>query len=85
MATVQEIIQAKGFRPAARALVNLKVKKLSGLSLSELPDTAELCNIIDEVEEFLKDDGYTSENEIKISHYLNEEITTDFIDELIYS
>jgi hypothetical protein len=85
MATVLEIIQTHGNRKAARALVNLKINKMSGLSLSELPDTAELCNIVDEVEEMIASDGYDEDNEIKISNYLNEQITNEFIEELVYS
>lgn len=85
MATVLEIIEKYGNRKAARALVNLKTTKVSRLSISELPDTAELCNIVDEVEAMLDNDGYDMENETKIDHYLNENITHDFIEEQVYS
>lgn len=41
-------------RAIARALVNNQVSAIVGLSLDDLPDTASLCNEVDEMESQIK-------------------------------
>ncbi len=49
--TLQEFAKKYSPRKAARALLNKRVYALCGMTLNDLPDTVEVCNLIDELEQ----------------------------------
>jgi hypothetical protein len=52
-------------RVLARALINSQVVSIVGLSLDDLPDTASLCNEVDEMESQIKSwEGNPSDDQI---------------------
>ena len=80
MLTIFEYIQKYGARATARQLISQRFKRFTGLTLSDFPDTSELCAIIDNLEYQLKTDSADKE---KIKEILSE-ISADFLESLIY-
>ena len=80
MLTIFEYIQKYGARATARQLISQRFKRFAGLTLSDLPDTVELCAIVDSLEYQLKKDSADKE---KIKEILSE-INADFLESLIY-
>jgi hypothetical protein len=80
MLTIFEYIQKNGARATARQLINQRLNRLAGLTLSDLPDTGEICAIIDNLEHQLKTDSANKDN---IKEILTE-ISADFLEAIIY-
>jgi hypothetical protein len=80
MLTIFEYIQKHGARATAKQLITQRVRRLSGLDLSDLPDSAEICAIVDNLEQQLKTDSANKDN---IKEILTG-IDADFLESLIY-
>lgn len=79
---VQEFLKLNGTRKTAEKLVNMRVQFVMGLSMEDLPDSIQLWDIVESIEEELKEDGEEfSFNKIKET--LNE-ITFEFIEEICW-
>lgn len=63
----------------ARNIVNLRVLSLMGISLDDLPDTAEIADIVESIADAIEDDI----NEQAIKDILND-ITFETIEELCW-
>jgi hypothetical protein len=81
---LQELKEKKGTRFVSRLIINLRLASVSGIGISELPDTVELCNICDEVDKMLKED-ITKETVQRATSYVFESIDEDFVKEMIFS
>lgn len=87
--TVKQLCEEKGFRGAALEIVDLRIAYLSGggLSREDLPDTASLCDIIDEIEEVLAaDEGKDMLQESSKTAIKNllEDIDLNFLGDMIF-
>jgi hypothetical protein len=79
--TLQEYIEKYGTRKAAMQLVSKRIQSIIFLSLEDLPDTFELCELIDEIEDVLiNGDMPYAKEQIKT---ILEQIDQDFIESLI--
>jgi hypothetical protein len=79
---VQEFLKLNGTRKTAEKLVNMRVQFVMGFSMADLPDSIQLWDIVESIEEELKEDGEEfSFNKIKET--LNE-ITFEFIEEICW-
>ena len=79
---VQEFLKLNGARKTAEKLVNMRVQFVMGLSMEDLPDSIQLWDIVESIEEEFKEDGEEfSFNRIKET--LNE-ITFEFIEEICW-
>lgn len=79
---VQEFLKLNGTRKTAEKLVNMRVQFVMGLSMEDLPDSIQLWDIVESIEEELKENGEEfSFNKIKET--LNE-ITFEFIEEICW-
>jgi hypothetical protein len=79
---VQEFLKLNGTRKTAEKLVNMRVQFVMGFSMEDLPDSIQLWDIVESIEEELKEDGEEfSFNKIKET--LNE-ITFEFIEEICW-
>ena len=79
---VQEFLKLNGARKTAEKLINMRVQFVMGLSMEDLPDSTQLWDIVESIEEELKEDGEEfSFNKIKET--LNE-ITFEFIEEICW-
>ena len=76
---LDSLIAQHGARKVAIKLVNSKIMNSIGLTMSDLPDTSELCDVIDELEE-LFDSNYTVQD---IKSILDT-IDMQFIEDMIY-
>lgn len=80
--TIQESVTKNGTRKTARMIVDQRVKNLcGGLGIDDLPDTNELCSIVDCVEEALEQTPF---DKPAIKSAL-EEIDEQFIEQLLFS
>ena len=79
---VQEFLKLNGARKTSEKLVNMRVQFVMGLSMEDLPDSIQLWDIVESIEEEFKEDGEEfSFNRIKET--LNE-ITFEFIEEICW-
>jgi hypothetical protein len=78
---VQEFLKLNGERKTAEKLVNMRVQFVMGLSMSDLPDSTQLWDIVESVEEELKEGEDTDYNKVKD---LLKEITFEFIEEICW-
>jgi hypothetical protein len=53
---IKESIQQFGVRKTAYSIVNFYIFKGSGVWLKDMPETPELCDILDEVEDIIAED-----------------------------
>ena len=74
--TIQEYANKYGARKTAIKLVSYTIYQKIGLSVDDLPDTSELCNMYDDLEELIED-GY-EENKEQVKDILSQ-IDDDFI------
>lgn len=81
---LQELKEKKGTRFVSRIIINQRLISLSGIGINEFPDTAELCNICDELDEILEEE-ITQETVQRATGYVIESIDEEFLQELIYS
>ena len=78
--TVLEFIAEHGEEKTAYKLIDNQVKRIFGLSLSDLPDTCDLENVLEELSDQLRDNPADKESIRTILH----SIDIDFIQTLIY-
>jgi hypothetical protein len=75
---LQEFLNENGARQTAEKLVDSRIIRITGLSMHDLPDSSELWDIVDEIEEELSEEDY---NPNKIKETL-QDITLEFIEEI---
>jgi hypothetical protein len=75
---LQEFLNENGARKTAEKLVDNRIIRITGLSMHDLPDTTELWDIVDKIEEELSEEDY---NPNKIKESL-QDITLEFIEEI---
>ena len=75
---LQEFLQQNGARKTAEKLVDMRILKVIGFSMQNLPDKAELWDIVDSIEEELNEEDY---NPNKVKESL-QEITFEFIESI---
>jgi hypothetical protein len=77
--TILQFIAEHGEEKTAYKLINNQVLRIFGLSLSDLPDTCELAETIEELADQLRDDPTDKESIKSILH----SVDIDFIQTLI--
>lgn len=84
---LEQFAEVHGSRKAARALINRELEKMiCGMGLNDLPDTSELCDLIDELEgviESNKGQLMMPEVQNEIKEMLKDAINDDTIESLI--
>jgi hypothetical protein len=78
--TILEFIATHGEEKTAYKLIDRQVNRIFGLGLSDLPDTCELADIVEELADQLRDNPADKESIKAILHSVN----IDFIHLLIY-
>jgi hypothetical protein len=78
--TVLEFISKHGEEKTAYKLIDKQVSRIFGLSLSDLPDTCDLANVLEELADQLRDNPTDKEAIRAILH----SIDIDFIEQLIH-
>lgn len=76
---LQLMINLHGSREVSIKLINSRIYKILGMDMSDLPDTSELCDTIDELQELLETENYTIE-EIKS---ILDSIDIEFIEQMV--
>ena len=61
---LQEFLNENGARQTAEKLVDSRIIRITGLSMHDLPDSSELWDIVDQIEEELSEEDYNP-NKIK--------------------
>jgi hypothetical protein len=79
---LQEFLAINGARATAEKLVNMRVTQVTGLCMSDLPDSNELWDIVEQIEEELNEDK-EGVSYARIKETL-QEITPEFIEELCW-
>ena len=79
---LQEFLAINGAKVTAEKLVNMRVQQLTGLCMSDLPDSNELWDIVELIEEELNEDK-EDVSYVRIKETL-QEITPEFIEELCW-
>lgn len=85
--TRNEFHEQYGSRKLARALINNAVMQICGIGINDLPDTAQLCSMVDELEEIVDQhegalDG--PEFTLRSQEFLTENITESFVQNTIF-
>ena len=78
--TILEFIAEHGEEKTAYKLIDRQVQRIFGLGLSDLPDTCELADIVEELADQLRDNPTDKESIKSILHGID----IDFIHLLIY-
>ena len=78
--TLLEFIAEHGEEKTAYKLINRQVQRIFGLSLTDLPDTCELADIVEELADQLRDNPTDKASIKSILHGID----IDFIQQLIY-
>jgi hypothetical protein len=78
--TVLEFIAEHGEEKTAYKLIDKQVSRIFGLNLSDLPDTCDLANLVEELADQLRDNPTDKEAIRAILH----SIDIDFIEQLIH-
>ena len=78
----QEFLAINGAKATAEKLVNMQVQQVTGLCMSDLPDSNELWDIVELIEEELNEDK-EDVSYVRIKETL-QEITPEFIEELCW-
>jgi hypothetical protein len=79
---LQEFLAINGTKVTAEKLVNMRIRYVTGLSMSDLPDRTELWDIVEEIEEELNEDN-EGVNMERIREAL-QDITPEFIEEICW-
>ena len=74
------LINLHGSREVSIRLINSRINKFCGLDMNDLPDTSELCDTIDELQELLETKNYTIEDIRNVLDTIN----MDFIEEMVF-
>jgi len=77
---LNDFLQENGARQTAIKLVNMRLSKIVGLSIEDLPDSTILWDIVQDIEEELHEEDYNP-NRIKESL---QDITFELIEEICY-
>jgi hypothetical protein len=77
---LNSLVNLHGSRVISNRLTNSKINQIVGLDMNDLPDTSELCDVIDELDELLQSKDYTIED---IRNVLNS-INIEFIQEMVF-
>ena len=77
---LQEFLAINGARATAEKLVNMRVQQVTGLCMSDLPDSNELWDIVEEIETELMEENFSID---KIKDILKA-ITHEFIEEICW-
>jgi len=77
---LDSLVSLHGSRVMSNRLINSKINQIVGLDMNDLPDTSELCDVIDEIDELLQSKDYTIED---IRNVLND-INIEFIQEMVF-
>ena len=78
--TILEFIATHGEEKTAYKLIDNQVQRIFGLGLSDLPDTCDLANVLEELTDQLRDNPADKDSIKAILH----SIDIDFIQTLIY-
>ena len=78
--TILEFIATHGEEKTAYKLIDNQVQRIFGLGLSDLPDTCDLANVLEELADQLRDNPADKDSIKAILHSVN----IDFIHLLIY-
>lgn len=76
---LQNRVNEIGSREVSRKLVNSRIYRIIGIDMMDLPDTSELCDVVDELEGLLDSKDYTIED---IGSILNS-IDFEFIENMV--
>jgi hypothetical protein len=76
---LQLLINLHGSREVSNRLVNSRINKIVGLDMNDLPDTSELCDVIDELDELLQSKDYTIEDIKNVLDNINMEFIQDMV------
>jgi hypothetical protein len=79
---LQEFLAINGARVTAEKLVNMRIQRVTGLSMSDLPDRNEFWDIVEEIEAELNEDN-EGVNMERIREAL-QDITPEFIEEICW-
>ena len=74
------LINLHGSREVSIRLINSRINKFCGLDMNDLPDTSELSDVIDELDEELESKSYTIESIKNILDTIN----MNFIEEMVF-
>jgi hypothetical protein len=77
---LDSLVNLHGSRVMSNRLINSRINKIVGLDMNDLPDTSELCDVIDELDELLQSKDYTIED---IKNVLDN-INIDFIEDMVF-
>ena len=77
---LDSLVNLHGSRVMSNRLINSRINKIVGLDMNDLPDTSELCDVIDELDELLQSKDYTIED---IKNVLDN-INMDFIEDMVF-
>lgn len=76
------IITSENARRLARVLISKRLVLICGMGIDDVPDTSELCDIVDELQGMIESsDKATFKKEVGL--FLKENINEDNIEELI--
>jgi len=70
------LVNLHGSREVSNRLVNSRINRIVGLDMNDLPDTSDLCDIVDEL---LQSKDYTLENIKNILDGINMEFIQDMV------
>jgi O-phosphoseryl-tRNA(Cys) synthetase len=79
--TIKEHAAKHGAYGTARTLLNRHVQRIMGVSLSDLPDTSEMANLSEEIEEAIVSNNDEKEMKRQINEILSE-VTPEYIEEI---
>ena len=77
---LQEFLAINGTKVTAEKLVNMRIRYVTGLSMSDLPDRTELWDIVEDIEEELNEEDFSMQ---RIKESL-QDITPEFIEEICW-
>jgi hypothetical protein len=77
---LKEFLAENGTRKTAEKLADLRVQNVMGLSMADLPDSIQLWDIVEEVENELMNKDF----EIEKIRYILKQITFEFIEEICW-
>jgi hypothetical protein len=77
---LKEFLAINGAKATAEKLVNLRIQYVTGLSMADLPDSNEFWDIVEDIEEELKEEDFSMQ---RIKESL-QDITPEFIEEVCW-
>jgi DNA gyrase/topoisomerase IV subunit A len=77
---LQEFLNANGSRKTAEKLMEMRIFKITGLNIQDLPDRTEIWDIVDEIESLLEEQDF----DLKTIKSLLSEVTFEFIEEICW-